>query len=373
MSQNESERFSRSLLESTGDGIWSIGTDGLIRYVNPAAVRLFGFESAEQMIGRNSHQLVHHSHADGASYPQRQCPIYKAFLEGRAVHLADEALWRRDGTFFHADYTSTPINDRGEITGAIVVFRDNTERLQMMDALLRSQQELTRSNEELERFAQIVSHDLKEPIRAVAGFVRLLADRYRGKFDPDADEFLDFALDGAKRMGATVDALLNLSRVSQQPAKLRSFESGTILENVLLSLKPLITETGARVSTGPMPEVFTDSVLLSQVLQNLVVNAIKYSRIGVLPEVNISCDARPDDWLFSVEDNGVGIEMAYSQEVFEPFRRLHGPERSGLGLGLATCKRIIEVLGGKIWVDSKVGRGSTFRFSIPRPSVSTLL
>jgi light-regulated signal transduction histidine kinase (bacteriophytochrome) len=217
----------------------------------------------------------------------------------------------------------------------------------------------------LEQFAYLASHDLQEPLRMVASYTQLLSRRYKGKLDSDADDFIAFAVDGAAHMQRLIHDLLAYSRVGTKAQQMRETSSEEALRQALMNLRGAIEDSGAQVTHDPLPIVVADEVQLVQVFQNLVGNAIKYQGPGV-PQVHISA-ARSDGkkWVFSVQDNGLGIEPQYFDKIFGMFQRLHKrDEFSGTGIGLAICKKIVERHGGSIWVESQPGRGSTFRFAL---------
>jgi len=226
--------------------------------------------------------------------------------------------------------------------------------------------ELERSNAELEHFAYVASHDLREPLRSMEGFLRLLERKYKGRLDEKADRFIGFATSAAARMQNIIDDLLEFSRVSTQARSFEPTDSGAALARALENLAAAIEESGAAIRRSPMPVVTADPVQLGQLFQNLVANAIKFRSPGRKPVVSISASEGDREWVFSVSDNGIGIEERHLGKIFEMFQRLHGPEYPGTGIGLAVCKKIVERHGGRIWVESAAGAGSTFRFSIPK-------
>jgi NO-binding membrane sensor protein with MHYT domain/nitrogen-specific signal transduction histidine kinase len=250
---------------------------------------------------------------------------------------------------------------------ALANIHQGISRLELAkQALQHKSEELGRSNAELEQFAYVASHDLQEPLRMVASYTQLLARRYRGKLDSDADEFIGFAVDGATRMQTLIRDLLSYSRVMTQGGSFRPVDARLAFDTARQNLQHSIEEAGASVSVGNLPTVHADATQLTQLFQNLIGNALKYCRERV-PEVRV--DAKPADkaWLFSVQDNGIGIEPQYFERIFQMFQRLHTREEySGTGIGLAICRRIVERHGGRIWVESQPGRGSTFLFAIPR-------
>jgi len=226
-------------------------------------------------------------------------------------------------------------------------------------------EELFRSNQDLEQFAAIASHDLQEPLRMVASYTQLLSRRYKGKLDSDADEFIAFAVDGATRMQQLIQDLLAYSRVSSRGAELLEISSEDALKKAIKNLGGAIQESGAVVTNDALPNVLADESQLVQLFQNLVGNAIKYQKSGA-PCVHVSAVKNGNrKWMFSVKDNGLGIEPQFFERIFGMFQRLHKREEfSGTGIGLAICKKIVERHGGTISVESQPGQGSTFHFSL---------
>ena len=225
---------------------------------------------------------------------------------------------------------------------------------------------LQRSNEDLQQFAYIASHDLKEPMRMIASYSAMLQRRYQGKLDEDADTYIGFIVDGVKRMNQLISDLLEYSRATQEDLEaLAEVDPAAVLKSVLSNLEMTVAEARAEVRVGTLPSITYDPLRLSQIFQNLVGNAIKY-RSDRRPVVEISATDGPDETLFAVKDNGIGIEAQHRESVFGIFKRLHGKEYEGTGIGLAMVKKIVERFGGRIWVESTPGSGSTFYFSVPK-------
>jgi signal transduction histidine kinase len=229
----------------------------------------------------------------------------------------------------------------------------------------RSQEELGRSNRDLEQFAYVASHDLQEPLRMVATYTQLLAERYRGKLDAEADKYIHYAVDGALRMQKLVQDLLAFSRVGRQGMAVASIDCNDVLQIGLKNLEAAIQESGAIVQHAQLPLLMADSSQLIQVFQNLIGNAIKFHGSSS-PVIHVSAQPEGKEWVFSVADNGIGIAAEHMESVFVIFQRLHGREEySGNGIGLSICKKIIEQHGGRIWIESELGHGSTFKFTLP--------
>ena len=225
--------------------------------------------------------------------------------------------------------------------------------------------ELARSNADLEQFAYIASHDLQEPLRMVAAYTQLIAERYRGKLDDNADKFIGYACEGALRMQTLINDLLAFSRIGRTGVKAGRVNCDAAMAEVLLNLGPAIRDCGATVSYAPLPEVLADSSQMSQVFQNLIGNAIKF-RGKEPPEILVQAEKAGQDWLFTVSDNGIGIAPESAENIFVAFQRLHTrTEYPGNGIGLSICKKIIERNGGKIWVESGMSKGSSFKFTLP--------
>ena len=286
--------------------------------------------------------------------------MLKPLLTKECKTVVYEAIHKRkDGSEYFAEHHFQHI-DRGDGKGVfLAIVNDITDRK-------KAELELKRSNIELERFVYVASHDLQEPLRMVSSYVMLLEKRYKDKLDSDAHDFINFSVEGVKRMQNLINELLAYSRINTNPKPFKFVDMESVLKAAVDNLKVAITESKTKITHDNLPAVIGDEVQLIQVLQNLIANAIKFSSKRV-PLIHIS--AKPeqgkDEWIFSVKDNGMGIDQQYFDRIFIIFQHLHGREYPGTGAGLAIVKRILEHHGGKVWVESKPGEGSTFYFTIP--------
>jgi len=269
-----------------------------------------------------------------------------------------------DGTEFPATILLIRFECAGETILQATV-RDITLEKRTEEESRQLLAELDRSNKELEQFAYVASHDLQEPLRMVSSYTQLLARRYKGRLDADADDFIAYAVDGAYRMQRLINDLLAYSRVGTRGKEFEPTDCSVFFDQALANLKVTIEESGAVVDRGPLPTVMADKLQIGQLLQNLIGNAIKYHG-DEPPRVHVSAEQKGNEWVFSVRDNGIGIDPQFAERIFVIFQRLHNREEyPGTGIGLAICKKIVERHGGRIWVESQVGSGATFYFTIP--------
>ena len=355
------DRLFRLAVESCPSGMLSVNAAGNILLVNGEIERQFGYRR-EELVGQTVDMLL----------PERlrathlkQRLGYAVRPQPRPVGAGRELVGRRkDGSEFPVEIALNPIETReGTVVLAVVV--DIGERKRAEAQLLQSMEELKRSNEELAQFANIASHDLQEPLRMVSMFAQLLAERYKGHLDGDADAFLGFLVEGAHRMRALIDGLLTFSRVQSAARELRPTDSEEILRRALADLTVTVDESKAEVTHEPLPTVMADGSQMEQLFQNIVGNAIKFAGDSP-PRIHISADHIGAQWIFSVRDHGIGIDPRYHDRIFGIFQRLHARDAyPGTGIGLSICKRIVERHGGRIWVESAEGQGATFYFSVP--------
>ncbi len=395
LKQAEEELHRRSAaIEAATDGVAILDKNGEYSYMNLAHARVYGYDSPVELIGKTWKLL--YSESELKRFEEEVMPEF--FVKGS---------WRgegfgkkRDGSTYAQEVSLTALEDGG----LICIVRDITERkqaeseikqlneslehkvrertaqlsasnTQLQKEIAERQdaeghlQELTenlkRSNQELEQFAYVASHDLQEPLRAVTSYTQLLSQRYQGKLDAKADKWIAYIVDGATRMQQLINDLLAYSRVGTKGKEFQLTDGNAVVRQTLANLQVAIAEKGAAVTHDPLPAIMADAGQLVQLLQNLVGNAIKFCGSDV-PHVHIYAVQKDADWVFAVRDNGIGISPEYAERIFLIFQRLHSRrEYAGTGIGLAICKRIVERHGGRIWVESQLGEGATFYFTIP--------
>jgi PAS domain S-box-containing protein len=349
--------YNRSLIEASLDPLVTIGPDGKITDVNKATELVTGYSRSE---------LTGTDFSDYFTEPEKAKEGYQqVFREGLVLDYELE-IQHRNGDVTPVLYNASVYRDEaGRVIGIFAAARDITERKKAESLLKQKLEELARSNAELEQFAYVSSHDLQEPLRMISSYMQLLQRKYQGKLDDKADKYIYFAVDGASRMQNLINDLLEFSRVTTKAREFEPVDCEFILDRVLSDLEIPIKENNAIISYNNLPVIVADRTQLAQVFQNLISNAIKF-RGENAPEIRIFAEKKADQWLFSVKDNGIGIDPKYSERIFEVFKRLHKTEEyPGTGIGLSICKKIVERHGGKIGVESEVDKGSTFYFTLP--------
>jgi PAS domain S-box-containing protein len=351
----------RGLLEAAPDAMVVVNQTGKITLLNVQAEQRFGYRR-DELLGQTIKTIIPEGFAERLiADGMRSAADALAQQIGTGIELTG---LRKDGSEFPIEIMLSPLQSAQGILVTAAI-RDIALRKAAEAQLLQKMTDLDRSNQELEQFAYLASHDLQEPLRMVASYTQLLSRRYKGKLDSDADEFIAFAVDGAARMQRLIQDLLAYSRVGTKGRELVDTSGEDALRQALINLRAATEQSGAEVTHDPLPVVLADNVQLVQLFQNLVGNAIKYQG-GEMPRIHISAARNGGGrWVISVQDNGIGIEPQYFDKIFGMFQRLHRrDEYPGTGIGLAICKKIAERHGGAMSVESQVGRGSTFRFSV---------
>lgn len=351
--RERAERLFRSVVESSPAGILMVDQRGSITLVNRRVEEYFGY-TRDELLGRPVDLLVPQlPRAVHAAHLARYfaAPVARAMGAGRELHGL-----RKDGTELPIEIGLVPITTgEGQFVLASIVD---------ISARKRAEDELRRSNHDLEQFAYVASHDLQEPLRTVANYTELLAERYRGNLDDKADKYIHYIVEGAKRMQRLVIDVLAFSRAGSQAKPIVPVAASSVVSGVLNMMQPTLADSGARIEVGPLPVVMADEVQLGQVFQNLIGNAIKF-RTEAPPHIVIDAQRANGLWLFSVKDNGIGFAPQYAERIFQMFQRLHERGRfDGSGIGLSIVKRIVERHGGRVWAESQAGAGATFRFTL---------
>jgi PAS domain S-box-containing protein len=360
--RKDSEARYRGLLEAAPDAMVVVNVAGEIVLLNVQAEKQFGY-SRDELVGQKVKNIIPEGFAERIiADGTRSAAEALAQQIGTGIELLGR---RKDGSEFPIELMLSPLESADGILVTAAI-RDISVRKKSDEHLVKTVGELKRSNDELQQFAYVSSHDLQEPLRMVSSYTQLLAKRYKGRLDSDADEFIGFAVDGCNRMQGLIQDLLAYSRAGANGKALREISGENALKVALTNLRTSVEQSGAVVTHDSLPAIRTDETLLTQVFQNLVGNAIKYRR-AESPQVHVSATKNGgNEWIFSVRDNGLGIDPQYFDRIFILFQRLHGrDEFEGTGIGLAICKKILERLGGRIWVESQPEKGSTFYFALP--------
>jgi two-component system, sensor histidine kinase and response regulator len=370
--RRQAEERTRRILESTSEGIFGVDTGGVITFVNPAACRLLGYDAQEEMVGHPSHALIHHHRPDGSDYPVELCPMFAAYKRGEASRIDDEFLWRKDGTGLAVEYGATPIRKEGSILGAVISFTDITERKRTEAELQVAKQKAEEATQMKSMFLANMSHEIRTPMNAIIGLSHLAL---KTPLTPKQRDYVAKVHNAGTSLLAIINDILDFSKI--EAGKLDLETTDFRLDDVIGSVTTLTAQKAhdkgleflAHVAPG-MPEVLRgDPLRLGQILTNLVNNAVKFTEkgeirleIGLLERTGEKVQLR-----FSVRDTGIGMTREQAARLFQPFTqadmsttRKHG----GTGLGLTICLRLVELMGGRIWLESEPGSGSTFLFTV---------
>lgn len=373
----------RLILESTGEGIYGIDLAGNCTFMNIAAEEMIGYRG-DEVLGRNMHDLIHHSKPDGSPYPVEECPIFRSFTLGRGCRIDDEVMWRKDGTPIPVSYSAFPMIDQGSVVGAVISMSDVTQRRMLEDTLRQAsarardayekEKEAVKRLENLDQlkneFVAMVAHDLKSPMTVIGG----LADTMSSKWDKLSEdrkmEFLGLISTNVRKLADLVDDVLQVARIESNEISyvIEPLDLGSLVERTAEEQRQAHPGRTISVSNpGSLPLALADEQRVWQVLTNLLSNALKFSPPEAPVEVSVT-HADDDSLRVDVQDHGGGIRPEEMGKLFQKFSRLTqtgGEKAKGTGLGLFICKRMIEEQGGLIWADSVLGHGSTFTFTLP--------
>jgi PAS domain S-box-containing protein len=364
---DESAQFLLSaIVDSSDDAIISKDLNGIITSWNKSAERLFGYTAAEA-VGQSVATLL-----IPADRQEEEPEILARLRRGERVDHFETKRRRKDGTLLDISLTISPVKDpRGNIIGASKIARDITEQLRILEALQKANERLAQSNADLEYFAYSASHDFQEPLRMVSAYSAMLRRKYGSKLDEKAHRYLSYLTEGSARMERLLRDLRAFTHASTHSEPAPQIDANAILRKALTNLQVAIDESRAEVTFGSLPTVCLHEFQLEQLFQNIVGNAIHY-RSGAVPRIHITAEPDGEAWRFAIQDNGIGIAAEYKEKIFGLFKRLHNAaDYSGSGMGLAICQRIIERAGGRIWVESQLGKGSTFFFTLPAAKPSS--
>ncbi|MCP4592820.1 MAG: response regulator, partial [bacterium] len=372
--EEQVKRLSREvklILDSAGEGIYGLDSAGKTTFINPAAARMVGWEVGE-LVGQPPHDVLHHTKPDGSPYAREECPIYAAFRDGDVHHVDDELFWKRDGTSFPVEYTSTPLLEHGELTGAVVVFRDIRERKQAETELLRAKEAAEAGNRSKSEFLANMSHEIRTPMNGIIGMTELTLGT---QLTTEQRECLNTVMGCSNALLTLLNDILDLSKIEAGRTELEKtdFELATVMNAVADLASNLAREKGLELVCHVDPAIpnrlLGDPARLRQVLVNLSGNAVKFTEQGEV-EISVEQESRTNDHvtlLFSVRDTGIGIPADHLDSVFDRFTQADGATTrryGGTGLGLTISKQVVDLMSGAIWVESELNRGSTFRFRV---------
>lgn len=377
-------QLTKNITDNATTGLFIMNDQQHCTFMNPAAEAITGYTFEEvQKLNKPLHDIVHHTRPDGSHYPMMDCPIDRALPEKNQTQ-GEDVFVRPDGSFYPVAFTASPIVRGGKAIGTVIEARDVTQEKAVENQIMQlnrdleqrvdertqeltsANKELARSNVELQDFAYVASHDLQEPLRKIAAFSNLLETDYREVLPPEAHRYIKGLQKSSSRMRTLINDLLTYSRVTTEAQPFKPVDLNSIMKDVLEDLQVRIEDTEAQVTVGELCPIEGDPLQLRLLLQNLVSNALKYSRSGVVPEIRVTTESKEGQCTMYVSDNGIGFDDAYIDRIFTIFQRLHGRnEFEGTGVGLAICKKIVDRHNGSITARSTEGEGSTFIVTLP--------
>lgn len=364
----ESEDSFRLLLNSTADAIYGIDTNGNCTFCNPACLKILDYASDADLLGKNMHNLIHHHRLDGSEYPEEECKIYQSVRKGKGTHVDNDVFWRADGSLFNAEYTSYPMCKGEEVVGAVVIFRDISERTKIQQDLLEAKQAAEEASQTKSEFLAKMSHEIRTPMSVFMSAIEHLQDIDR---DPGHKQLLNLAALSSERLYTLIEEVLDFSKIENHKVELyeETFDLRKCLQSPLQMMQPKAQEKNLALKLYISPTVPNDIVgdcyRLGQILLNLIGNALKFTEEG---EVCVSVSRDGSSLVFNVSDTGTGIPEEKLESIFEDFKQVDNSitrKYGGAGLGLAISRGLVELMGGRIKVKSQLGQGSTFTFNLP--------
>ena len=354
-------RFKANLLSTIGQAAIATDLDGTVNYWNHAAESIYGW-TAEEAIGKNIINLT------PSQTNEKEAKQIMDLLQKGQTWSGEFQVKKKDGSNFHVSITNSPIYDeKNTVSGIIGISSDITQEVKNKELLEKYTRELERSNEDLEQFAFVTSHDLQEPLRMISSFMDLLSRKYNDQLDEKAHQYIHFATDGAKRMKQIILDLLDYSRAGDPKERKEVVDLNEVVDDFKHLRRKLILEKSASITTNDLPKITNYKAAITQICHCLLDNALKYSKEDIAPIVEVTAVEKENEWLFSIKDNGIGIDAQFFDKIFVIFQRLHNKDTyEGTGIGLSIAKRHVELLGGKIWVESHLGEGTLFHFTIPK-------
>lgn len=375
--QVEEERELRQLLlDSTAEAIYGIDTNGRCTFANPACLRILGYDTIEQLIGRNMHNLTHYRYPDGRPYHEKDCEMLRAVLAGETSHSKDDVFFRRDGNAVPVEFWAHPIWQNDTVIGAVVTYFDISEAIALtaeLDAyrnnlellVAKRTAELNATNRELESYSYSIAHDLRAPLRGITGFSQILLNEASPKLTDEHKDHLNRIIRAGKHMADLIKDILDLSRITRASIHRQNVNVSKLAEDVVEQLRPVYEAQNARVEIEPKLHGYADQNLLRMALENLIGNAFKFSGTSTQPSVKIGQLHGHSPAIYFVRDNGIGFDMQFAEKLFRPFERLHSETKfEGTGIGLASVQRVIHRHGGEIWAEATPDSGATFYFTL---------
>lgn len=353
------------IVNSTGEGLIVTDIDGRIKMMNQTAETLTGY-TFNDIAGNKLHPLIHYQTSTHKKYGEDQCRIRPVYQSGESVHNDEEVFWTSQGSSFPVEYIGRPIKRKHNVLGAVITFKDITKRKQIQRRLEERTKELERANKEMEAFSYSVSHDLRAPLRHIMGFIDLIRQNQNISLDDKAKRHFDVICDAAKRMAKLIDELLAFSRAGRFELQMETNDLNTILNEVIEEFGGDIKDRQIEWSIDSLPTLSCDHDKMKLVFQNLIANAIKFTRKRDKAYIDIQCQQKDRQYIISVSDNGVGFDQQYADKIFGVFQRLHTEQEfEGTGIGLANVARVIKRHGGEIWAESGQDQGTTIYLSLP--------